>query len=1050
LIIALKITIKWQEAKLLQEAKQINRPQQRYYDFDQCLADIENSTKVNQEASPVSIQKCLDETNFDFFKKLGDVLMQLKCYDDALEYFQNSLNTLEDHRTDTHNEITKPTVNSIETARKIIPTDGKHIHLSIKVGNCLLKMKKYDEAKTFFERSLQITDTITQNADFDFRIASINKNLGSCFLGLNAYESALNCFQKALKVRRNVSQDVETDPNITSILHEMACCYYFLEDFSKSIAVANKSLFMKTASCQMESDRVYANTLLVLGSSLSKKKRFNKAQVCLDQALKLCDSKTFPGLYHSEDAYTMQWLGYCWSDMNKIKNALKYFKKSLQITENVSLDVASDRNIAYMCYELSWRHSKSKKQRKANDFFERTLEIINNAPQKNIKMDQGAAIVYYRYGHHLLKTNKPNEAKLSFGKALEIYLNLSSNVSISFDVANTHFWIGRCWLELKMHKNAELLLVKALEIYEELSIDNHKGTGNSIANACFFIACCLLWKNNPNRALENGNFSDRALSYFERALQACQKLVNDSPIDLVDYATNSFLNGKYLFDKKVYHYSKVCFEKCLEITEYLSLDVEKDNNVAATSFYIGRCLMGLKKPKYAKVFFERACHNFRMLSDDITIDIDVATSDFWNSLCLHKLKRVQEAKIVCENTIEVLKRVSIDAERDPIVANRFFWLGRYLIDAQRPDLAQTYFEKSLLISKSLSSEKKLDRNIALLALWIGRCLLDLRKTKSEKFLLDALEIYQNLSIDIEADSDVANTNFYIGCLHTLKNSQDAETYFKTTILIYENLSYNDTSYMVASHAFSAGEKLKKIKQFETAKVFFEKALKCYEKLAVDISCNRNVEFDCDASATISAIGLVQFMKTVDAELFFVNAYYSSLMQSSVSAGIVTDCNIANAAFWIGRCLHNREKPSEAKNFFQNALNIYKTLLLDQEAIALTTYYIGRCLIELDRSVKAKLSFEETLEIYENISFNSTEKIFLNEQNLIMIANTSHWIGCCLKEICRPVDAKLYFKKSSEIYKNISPNNEINCETALGLIGLLLPIIVVLSYYKYCS
>ena len=211
---------------------------------------------------------------------------------------------------------------------------------------------------------------------------------------MNKYADALKYFIKALEIKEKISPDVETDLNIASIFHEISCCYYFVEKYAKSVEYSEKSLLIKKSNpCHMKKDQSFAFTLLVLGSGLSKKRHFRKAQICLDKALKICKNEAI------DDVYTLQWMGYCLSDMNKQKKALTYFNKSLKITINLSLDVTSDRGVAYLWYELGRCHTELKELKKANCYFGRMLEMLESTSYDDIKLDQGAARIYYQYGH---------------------------------------------------------------------------------------------------------------------------------------------------------------------------------------------------------------------------------------------------------------------------------------------------------------------------------------------------------------------------------------------------------------------------------------------------------------------------------------------------------------------------------------------------------------------------------------------------------------------------------------------------------------------------
>ena len=137
-----------QMENLLQVAKHINSTQQRYYAFDLCLADLEESISSGKETSlGCKLTDSLDAKS-NFFHDLGEILMQLKCYDDALECFQNTLNLLNDRVASTEDNFSNFSDTSYDNSYDV-SIETKRGYLLQQAGICMLKVNRFKEAERF-------------------------------------------------------------------------------------------------------------------------------------------------------------------------------------------------------------------------------------------------------------------------------------------------------------------------------------------------------------------------------------------------------------------------------------------------------------------------------------------------------------------------------------------------------------------------------------------------------------------------------------------------------------------------------------------------------------------------------------------------------------------------------------------------------------------------------------------------------------------------------------------------------------------------------------
>ena len=250
-----------------------------------------------------------------------------------------------------------------------------------------------------------------------------------------------------------------------------------------------------------------------------------------------------------------------------------------------------------------------------------------------------------------------------------------------------------------MLEEAELSITKSLNVYKKLSIDD-KEVEPFIAEANFFIKYVLHAKkrDDPKRS-------------FKKTLQMLSNSVLNLTTASESFASKAYMNGSYLFEKKEFELAEDFFKKSLEIDEQLSLDNEKDNEIAAENFWIGRCLLAVSNPKTGQVFFERAEKIFRSVSD-VRPDESVAVASLWSGHCFREMKRLKDSRLMFESAMHIYENLSVDIEFDKNVANLTNLIGSCLIEIKLPKRAQIFFGRALRIYANLSTDVRFDRSVA--------------------------------------------------------------------------------------------------------------------------------------------------------------------------------------------------------------------------------------------------------------------------------------------------------------------------------------------------
>ena len=127
----------WQMKKLIQEAKETGCSNRRYYDFDECLANIENNAADEGKTQSQRTEKLT--VKFDLFWELSEVLMQKESYDEAFEWFQTCLHLLENKTSDVIHgkpESNASDISSVEISARIAVKKNEVKHCIILDAAC--------------------------------------------------------------------------------------------------------------------------------------------------------------------------------------------------------------------------------------------------------------------------------------------------------------------------------------------------------------------------------------------------------------------------------------------------------------------------------------------------------------------------------------------------------------------------------------------------------------------------------------------------------------------------------------------------------------------------------------------------------------------------------------------------------------------------------------------------------------------------------------------------------------------------------------------------
>ena len=445
----------------------------RLYDFDNCLQVLENADSGN-----LSNKKNETANTSNAIKQLlhaGNVLFETECYDDALEYYQKSLQILTTNINVSSNILDFSSSEITAFCKKhsekleLISTIFKRI------GDCLIKTKKPNTAIKYLEQSAAIQKNVSMNNESQLTLALIFHSLGQCSEHLHDLRKAQRYFEKALQIFERATTNAETDTSIASTLHELGRCLLNMNQHTKALKYFQRALQIEErATTNAETDKSLARTVQSVGSCLVNLNQHTEALKYFQRALQIFERATTNAETNTSLARTLHELGVCLLNMNQHIEALKYFQRALQIKERTTINPETDTSLA------------------------RTVKTVGNC---------------------LVNLNQHTKALKYFQRALQIEERATTNAETDTNLARTLYELGRCLLNMNQHAGALNYLQRALQIDEQTTTNAE--TDTSLAFTLYMVGCCYSEINQP----------EKALTFFEKCLEIQKRSAIDAAAD---------------------------------------------------------------------------------------------------------------------------------------------------------------------------------------------------------------------------------------------------------------------------------------------------------------------------------------------------------------------------------------------------------------------------------------------------------------------------------------------------------------------------------------
>ena len=710
---------------------------QRLHDFDECLKILEKKPETKAPVCKTTLSKtnnCSQERKtWELFQMIGRHLLDIDCFDDAIDCFQNSTELINNvlspktanKKTVYNNKIkvaksinyrmigrsltfqckNREAVDNVQDSHKILQNiqNDKNIRREFAItlrdhGAALQSIQEHKKAKKYLLKSLQLLEQTSNKVQYDNELSETLLELGRLSNEIGKTYEALNYFKKSLLINQNQAIDVEKNRKVGVVLSEIGRSMMKMDKLDDA-----KNNFQKSVQINYQlpySEHDLSIQLTDLGCCLMKMDKLDDAKHCFDRSLKIDEQTSLDVNSDRNVSATLHSLGCCLMKMDKLDDAKHCFDRSLKIQEQTSLDVNSDRTVSATLHDLGCCLMKMDKLDDAKHCFDRSLKIQEQT-SLDVNSDRNVSATLHSLGWCLMKMDKLDDAKHCFDRSLKIKEQTSLDVNSDRNVSATLHSLGCCLMKMDKLDDAKHCFDRSLKIQEQTSLDVN--SDRTVSVTLHSLGCCLM------------------------------------KMDKLDDA-------------------KHCFDRSLKIQEQTSLDVNSDRNVSATLHELGCCLMKMDKLDDAKHCFDRSLKIDEQTSLDVNSDRNVSVTLHSLGCCLMKMDKLDDAKHCFDRSLKIQEQTSLDVNSDRTVSVTLHDLGCCLMKMDKLDDAKHCFDRSLKIQEQTSLDVNSDRNVSATLHSLGCCLMKMDKLDDAKHCFDrSLKIKEQTSLDVNSDRTVSVT-----------------------------------------------------------------------------------------------------------------------------------------------------------------------------------------------------------------------------------------------------------------------------------------------------
>ena len=250
------------------------------------------------------------------------------------------------------------------------------IEMLYTLAECHLNLSNLEESKNILNEITSLTENSNNNINLIFRQKACML-LGAILLNIGEYNNALKYYFICETDLPKICKEPELNVKLSSVYLNISLCFIYLKN--KNIA----EKYLKKGLSQTEG---------ILGNDT----------------------------IHKLNADIFENLGVVYELMNRFKDSLIFYKKSLKLKFNLYGEIHDE--VLELQYKISGIYLSLKQFQQAEEILSSIVELIlkkkiQNSPPEAIYR---YSTYFYTYGVVLIKLNKMNNAKIYLNKVLEI------------------------------------------------------------------------------------------------------------------------------------------------------------------------------------------------------------------------------------------------------------------------------------------------------------------------------------------------------------------------------------------------------------------------------------------------------------------------------------------------------------------------------------------------------------------------------------------------------------------------------------------------------
>jgi tetratricopeptide (TPR) repeat protein len=523
-------------------------------------SSYQDAKSLFEEALEIRV-RCLDEDNYLIGQSkhnLGRLYFHLGKYNKAQELYQEALDiNLTNIESVKHgkNNFRKETLNAL-----LARSYNDIAKLYFTQADYDLAEKNYLEAQKINEKRLGKTHP---------HYASNLDNLGDVYLAQGLSDQAESCYSQALEIRRNYLRGEDFNA-IADSYTRLGRLYLVLQDFKKSQDYYEKVLRIR---CKIfgEQHPSVANSYNNLALLYQEQNNTTEASKYYAQALKIYHNKKSKYQNHPSLSSLYYNIAIFRHNQEQLVKAEKYYHKSLQLYQSI---FGETHPLATNCYyNLSLLYSE--------------LERYEDVAKYLVKL-----------GDCEYEIERLDKAAICYSKAIAIYKEELSE-QCTLELLDTLDKLALLYQDQGKYKEAESHFQEALQIWQEILEDKDLSMAWNLVNTGVSTP---QYRNDEQHILdqieetlevrglefaysldnlaflyqEQGEY-EKALPYFQRALELRQEILGDTDIDTAYSLDNLAL---LYYEQGEYEQAEKHFKQSLQIKLRFT---EPDNLVIADS-----------------------------------------------------------------------------------------------------------------------------------------------------------------------------------------------------------------------------------------------------------------------------------------------------------------------------------------------------------------------------------------------------------------------------------------------------------------------------------